>query len=52
MTRADNAVKLLTRIRLEKPDLWQQIRAFALSQDPDLWPATAGVTAEQIEKTQ
>ena len=29
MTRALQAVKLLSRIRQEKPELWKQIRDFA-----------------------
>lgn len=29
MTRAEKAVQLLTRIRLEKPELWREIQKFA-----------------------
>jgi hypothetical protein len=31
--RALKALKLLTRIRQERPELWQQIAAFAAGQD-------------------
>jgi len=31
--RAIKAVRLLTRIRLERPDLWRQIQAFAKNED-------------------
>ena len=41
MTRAEKAVKLLTKIRNERPDLWQQIVDFAMSERPDLWLSTS-----------
>ncbi len=32
MTRAAQAVKLLTRIRMEKPELWRQIQEFSIQE--------------------